>query len=288
MLTTSDFTTGDKVYFGRGNGEKTLGEVVKVNRAKLKVKQLEARGTMRSYRIGTIWTVPPTLCSKVAGSGTVSTPAKVSRPTTPREILAAKGIKTGDLVEFTFRNGEGTLTGTLVRINAKRVTIENVSGSKYPRGVYCNPGSILRKVGTAPAAAPAPKLALKVGQGVVFWGYDFKSKGETDVTGVITKLNQSKGTYEVFGGGYGRTLEMAPAKILGSIVRDEADIMSAFNSVYGSLSPENLWCDGEASRSHVRTKSAQLNRALKALSKEQGREVSESESWAWRKNRRSA
>lgn len=57
---------GDKVMFGRRFGEKTLGEVVKVNRTRVKVKQLEARGTMRDYPIGTVWTVPFALCSAVA------------------------------------------------------------------------------------------------------------------------------------------------------------------------------------------------------------------------------
>lgn len=54
---------GQKIYFGRNHGEKTLGEVVKVNRTTAKVKQLESRGTMRSYAVGTIWTVPFSLCS---------------------------------------------------------------------------------------------------------------------------------------------------------------------------------------------------------------------------------
>ena len=65
MNTITDFKRGDKVYFGRSFGEQTLGEVVKVNRVKLKVKQLDARGMHRSYPIGTVWTVPVNLCQKV-------------------------------------------------------------------------------------------------------------------------------------------------------------------------------------------------------------------------------
>ncbi len=49
---------GDKVYFGRKNGEQTLGEIVKINQKTAKVKQLEARGTMKDHRIGIVWTVP--------------------------------------------------------------------------------------------------------------------------------------------------------------------------------------------------------------------------------------
>ena len=60
-----DAYIGQQVYFGRPNGEKTLGEVVKVNRRKLKIKQTEARGHYRNYSVGTIWTVPPSLCTPV-------------------------------------------------------------------------------------------------------------------------------------------------------------------------------------------------------------------------------
>ena len=55
------FSKGDKVYFGRAHGEQTLGEVVKVNRATCKVKQLESRGMYRERPVGTIWTVPVSL-----------------------------------------------------------------------------------------------------------------------------------------------------------------------------------------------------------------------------------
>jgi hypothetical protein len=77
-MNISECKVGQQVYFGRSNGEKTLGEIVKVNRTKCKVKQLESRGTMRSYPVGTIWTVPPTLMSPVSGTvaPTVSTPKR--------------------------------------------------------------------------------------------------------------------------------------------------------------------------------------------------------------------
>ena len=52
---------GDKVYFGRPNGQKTLGEIVKVNRKTYKVKQLEVRGQYKAYPVGSVWGVPKTL-----------------------------------------------------------------------------------------------------------------------------------------------------------------------------------------------------------------------------------
>lgn len=59
--------------------------------------------------------------------------------------------------------------------------------------------------------------------------------------------------------------------------RDEDDILDDIDRVYGNLSPENLTCDGECSRSEVARRSAAYNRALRALFKELGREVTEEE-----------
>lgn len=72
------FKIGDSVVFGRKAGEKTRGTVVKVNTATVKVRQDEARGTLRDYAVGTIWTVPHRLCSVMGG-----------QPTTP-EITAKR------------------------------------------------------------------------------------------------------------------------------------------------------------------------------------------------------
>lgn len=271
MPSISDFHVGDKVLFGRGNGEQTQGTVVKVNRKKLKVRQDESRGTMRSYRIGTLWTVPPSLCRKVESS----TPAPTTRPVakttrqTPREILAAKGIHKGDTVEFTFKGLP--LTGTIARINQKRVTIENISNPRFAAGVYVNPASIIRKVD---ASTPA-KRAFKKGQTIEFQGYSWNSRGLTTIKGIVTKVNQ--GTCEIFGGGVIRVFkaeELTPANR-----RSFDDIISECDCVYGHLSPENLTCDGEASRTHIRRRSAELRRALKALWIEAGREITEDECW---------
>jgi len=64
-----EISKGDRVLFGRANGEQTLGEVVKVNRVKVKVKQLDSRGTYRSYPVGTVWTVPVSLLKRADGQG---------------------------------------------------------------------------------------------------------------------------------------------------------------------------------------------------------------------------
>jgi len=58
---------GQTVLFGRKQGEKTLGEVIKVNLKSVKVKQLEARGAVKNHPIGTIWRVAPIFCTVVEG-----------------------------------------------------------------------------------------------------------------------------------------------------------------------------------------------------------------------------
>ncbi|MDB4278084.1 hypothetical protein N9917_00480 [Deltaproteobacteria bacterium] len=264
-MLTSDFSKGERVHFGRGKGEKTLAEVVKVNGKTLKVKTLEVRGTKRTYPIGSVWTVGPSYVTKLTGS------AK-SAPVVPK----ARPYSKGDRVEFTFRSA--TLTGTIRSINSKTITVIDVSGTKYPNGVRAWPSSIIRKVGTAPAK-PTAKLPLKIGQAVAFQGYTYTSKGETTVYGVVTKVNASKGSYEVYGGGYSRTCNLTPAQVTPVASRDYDTLVSEVGSCYAGLSPENLSCDGEASRAHVRATAARLNRAIKALSREAGREITEADTW---------
>ena len=60
-MTSTDFQVGDKVYFGRKNGEKTLGEIVRVNRKSYKIRQLESRGMYRDHAVGTKWNVAKSL-----------------------------------------------------------------------------------------------------------------------------------------------------------------------------------------------------------------------------------
>lgn len=60
-----EWKIGMKVMFGRNNGQKTLGEIVKVNPKKLKVKQLEQRGVQKNHSVGSVWTVPRSLCTPV-------------------------------------------------------------------------------------------------------------------------------------------------------------------------------------------------------------------------------
>ena len=84
------FKRGDKVHFGRTHGEKTLGEIIKVNPKRYKVKQLESRGTMRDFPIGTVWSVAPSLMS-LADPATAA-PAPTGKRPDGAIIAEIKGI----------------------------------------------------------------------------------------------------------------------------------------------------------------------------------------------------
>ena len=60
-----DCRRGMKVCFGRLGGERTMGEVVKLNDKKAKVKTLEQRGNGRGSTPGTLWNVPYSLLTPV-------------------------------------------------------------------------------------------------------------------------------------------------------------------------------------------------------------------------------
>lgn len=56
------------------------------------------------------------------------------------------------------------------------------------------------------------------------------------------------------------------------MARSEAEIIRDLRWVDSALSPENLHCDGEISRSAARAKERKLNAQRRALVKELGRE----------------
>jgi len=199
------FTIGQKVVFGRANGEKTLGTVVAVNAKSTKVRQDEARG---SKPVGTVWGVAPSLVRPLDGAAAAPAPAVTAAP--------APGWKVGDRASFTAQAGR-VVTGTVTRVNTKTVTLEGCDDGS--RG-YRVPPSMLR---AAAGAGPAPAAPRR-----------------------------------------------ADDAIMGDIFR-----------AYGDLSPENLSCDGELSRSQVATRRAAVNRRLAALQAEMGRRVSEDEAWRW-------
>ncbi len=73
------------------------------------------------------------------------------------------------------------------------------------------------------------------------------------------------------------TVQTAPAA--PKAARPEAHILREIQNCYCSLSPENLYCDGERSRTAAQRVARTLNAQLKTLFKELGRTVTEDEAY---------
>ncbi len=54
----SDCQIGQYVRFGRAQGAKTLGQIIKMNPTKAKIKIVGTRGSGRGSTIGSVWNVP--------------------------------------------------------------------------------------------------------------------------------------------------------------------------------------------------------------------------------------
>lgn len=63
--------------------------------------------------------------------------------------------------------------------------------------------------------------------------------------------------------------------------RNEYFIREDILRCYSQLSPENLTCDGELTKTQIRVKQSKLNKELKSLFKEYGRPVMEEEALGW-------
>ena len=71
----------------------------------------------------------------------------------------------------------------------------------------------------------------------------------------------------------------APAPVAPKAARSEADLLAALRRIEASLSPENLYWDGERSRTAARAAERRLMAERKALVAELGREPTPRELW---------
>lgn len=65
------------------------------------------------------------------------------------------------------------------------------------------------------------------------------------------------------------------------MARTKDEIMENFVDLSCALSPENLWCDGEASSEEVEEKLKSINESWKNLETEIGYKVTEDDVWKW-------
>lgn len=135
-MNKADLIKGQEVLFGRPNGEKTRGEIVKLNPKKAKIKQLDNRGTHRNYPIGTVWAIPYSLIFPANGEAQTTTTHVVHTPS-----FGSDSFSTGDRVYF-FDKGL-KVTGTVKRVNRKTISVDpdGRSDGRY----YRVPPSMLSK-----------------------------------------------------------------------------------------------------------------------------------------------
>ena len=113
---------GSQVTFGRPNGEQTKGEVIKINRKSVKVRQTEVRyGNGQTRNVGAGWNVHPNCLQLDGGQKPQPTHASPTKRTTFNHVK-------GDRVKFLGSNGE-TLEGFVKRVNAKTVSVEPHKGA---------------------------------------------------------------------------------------------------------------------------------------------------------------
>jgi len=84
---------------------------------------------------------------------------------------------------------------------------------------------------------------------------------------------------KITGRDYKGPLSLVIGKADSPVGRSEDEILNDIRSVYIFLSPENLSCDGELTMRQIKTKRRKLNKRLKDLFTELGREVSEEEAY---------
>lgn len=262
-----NFNIGDTVRFGREKGEKTLGTVVGYARSrtpKYKVRQDEARGS--THPAGSVWTVPESLMQRADGTAPANPAPQPSAPTT-----VASAFRPGDRVTFTARGM--VIMGTVETVNIKTVTVRRDGGRGEKWRV---PPTMLRRTDAAAGTTAIETARFTDGQRVEvrpLFGTEWP-------VGTVRGFDVVSQWYTVFV--EGRTVRVPEKDIrpfAGTRTKDQ--IMSDFATAYCGLSPENLWCDGEASKAHVRSRSAQLNRWLRELAAEFGRMVDEGESIQW-------
>lgn len=70
--------------------------------------------------------------------------------------------------------------------------------------------------------------------------------------------------------------------------RNEYFIREDILRCYSQLSPENISCDGELNKTQIRAKMSKINKELKYLFKEYGRQISEEEALGWIRKKISA
>lgn len=187
-----NFKIGDKVSFGRPNGEKTVGTVTKVNRTKLIVVQDEVRGTGRLRPAGTPWSVPPSLCTLIS-SGNV--PAKKPARSEADIVAEARAIQNLLSPENLACDGERSPSEIYRVGNVLRIRLRALEAELGRKITELGDGDWL----PTNTKSSVKNTAFKAGQKVTF-------KGPRDMTvvGIVHKVNPKTVTVQATTGVFWR------------------------------------------------------------------------------------
>jgi hypothetical protein len=106
-MNKADCKVGMKVFFGRERGQKTLGEIVKVNRTRAKVRTLEVRGHRAAAKAGEVWTVPFSMLTEAGTDATPGTPPPAKPKRSHSEIIEdLKRVEFNLEPEVLYQDGE--------------------------------------------------------------------------------------------------------------------------------------------------------------------------------------
>ena len=130
------FRIGDLVEFGRPNGEKTEGRVVRVNAASVTIEQTEARGVSRVREAGAKWRVHPSLVRLVSSPAASAAPVAPKATRSEADLIAALRRIEGDLSpENLFWDGERSRAES--RLMAERsVVVAELGREPTPRELW--------------------------------------------------------------------------------------------------------------------------------------------------------
>jgi hypothetical protein len=125
--TAPAFRIGDLVEFGRPNGEKTEGKVVRVNAASITIEQTEQRGVSRIREAGAKWRVHPSLVKHVGASAAPAAPVAPKAARSEADLIAAlRRIENALSPENLFCDGERPRTEARrieARLMAERIAV---------------------------------------------------------------------------------------------------------------------------------------------------------------------
>lgn len=282
---------GSRVMFPNRRGMTVYGTVKSINTKTLTV--IECSDSSRG------WRVPPESVRPADSNDPGPAPAPAPAPAPKLDTTAADqatweryapkfGLPT-DGFGKTIRVSDTQYRVVGITPSRPKNCVDLVRVRDGKTGFRWNPDSIrtllaLEGAGALDRAEVSTPHGLKVGDTVTYPGAVWAKGGTRSepVKGVVTAVAANGNKIEVYS--VADLRDVRNIDMIQDVAKapklTQSEAMAAFQRVYAALEPEVLCMDGEASRTHVARRRAELNRALHALTVAFGRKVDASEVWA--------